>query len=179
MSPKVKRKARPGKRRGYGIWSLGIVLAIAMVAIGISAVRSSRTESYPAPTPSALPAESYPTPAPSAFLPEITRISAAAVKAKLDKKTNIVIVDARAREAYQQTRIAGAISIPLEDISRRHGELRRYDEIITYCGCPDEETSARAAQILMGVGLKSKPIEGGLMAWEEAGYPLEGIALQK
>lgn len=133
MSPKVKRKARPRKRRRYGIWSLGIVLVIAMVVIGIITVRSFRTESYPTPAPSALPTESYSTPAPSAFLPEITRVSAAEVKAKLDKGTNIVIVDARAGEAYQQTRIAGAISIPLEDIPRRHGELRRYDEIITYC----------------------------------------------
>ncbi len=133
MSPKVKRKARPRKRRRYGIWSLGIALAIVMVAIGIITVLSFRTESYPTPAPSALPTESYSTPAPSAFLPEITRISAAEVKAKLDKRANIVIVDARAREAYQQTRIAGAISIPLEDISRRHGELRRHDEIITYC----------------------------------------------
>ncbi len=134
MSPKVKRKTRPGRQRRYGIWSLGIVLAIAMVAIGIITVRSFGTDSLPALAPSALPAESYPTPDPSAFLPEITRVSVAEVKAKLDKRANIVIVDARAREAYQQTRIAGAISIPLEDISRRHGELRRYDEIITYCG---------------------------------------------
>ncbi len=133
MSPKVKIKARPRKRRRYGIWSLGIVLAIAIVAIGIITVRSFRTESHPTPAPSALPAESYPAPAPSAFLPEITRVSAAEVKAKLDERANIVIVDARARDAYQQARIAGAISIPLEDISRRHGELRRYDEIITYC----------------------------------------------
>ncbi len=133
MSPKVKRKARPRKRRRYGIWSLGIVLVIAVVAIGIITVRSFRTESLPAPAPSALPTESYSTPAPSAFLPEITRVSAAEVKARLDKGANIVIVDARAGEAYQRTRIAGAISIPMEDISRRLGELRRYDEIITYC----------------------------------------------
>ncbi len=133
MSPKVKRKTRPGRRRRYGIWSLGIVLVIAIVAVGIITVRSFRTESYPAPAPSALPTESYPTLATSAFLPEITRVSAAEVKAKLDNRANIVIVDARARETYQQTRIAGAISIPLEDISRRYGELRHYDEIITYC----------------------------------------------
>ncbi len=120
MSPKVKRKARPRKWRRYGIWSLGIVLAIAIVTTGIITVRSFRTESYP-------------TPATGAYLPEVTRVSTAEVKAKLDKGTSIVIVDTRDREAYQQTRIAGAISIPLEDISRRQGELRRYLEIFTYC----------------------------------------------
>lgn len=133
MSPKVRRKARPRKQRRYGIWSLGIVLAIAVVAVGIITVRSFGTESPPYPVSSALPTELYPIPASSAFLPEITRISVAEVKAKLDNQANIVIVDARARVAYQQTRIAGAISIPLEEISKRRGELRRYDEIITYC----------------------------------------------
>ena len=133
MSPKVKRKIIPERHRRYGIWSLRIVLAIAVVAGVIIIVRSLSTEPYPASAPSALPTESYPTPASSAYLPEITRVSAAEIKAKLDKRANIVIVDTRAREEYQQTRIAGAISIPLEDISGRHGELRRYDEIITYC----------------------------------------------
>ncbi len=127
MSPKVKRKTRPGRRRRYGIWSLSIVLVIAVVAVGVITVRSFRPESSPAPTSGALPTESYPRPAPSTFLSEITRVSVAEVKAKLDKRASIVIVDARARVAYQQTRIAGAISIPLEEISRRQGELRRYD----------------------------------------------------
>ncbi len=120
MSPKVKRKARPRKWRRYGIWSLGIVLAIAIVTTGIITVRSSRTESYPFP-------------APSAYLPEITRVSAAEVKAKLDKGASIVIVDTRDREAYQQTRIAGAISIPFEDTLLSEGKLRGYWEIFTYC----------------------------------------------
>ena len=120
MSPKVKRKAGPRKWRRYGIWSLGIVLAIAIVTTGIIIVRNSRTESYPIP-------------APSAYLPEITRVSVAEVKAKLDKGANIVIVDTRDIEAYQRTRIAGSISIPFEDISWRQGELRHYWEIFTYC----------------------------------------------
>ncbi len=77
MSPKVKRKARPGRWRRYAIWSLGI----AVVAGGIITVRSFSTESDPPPAPSALPTESYPIPAPSAFLPEITRASVAEVKA--------------------------------------------------------------------------------------------------
>ncbi len=120
MSPKLKRKAGPRKRRRYGIWSLGIVLAIAILAIGIITVRSFGTESSP-------------TPATSKYLPEITRVSAAEVKAKLDKGANIVIVDTRDIEAYQRTRIAGSISIPFEDISWRQGELRHYWEIFTYC----------------------------------------------
>jgi hypothetical protein len=99
---------------------LGIVLIIAIVTTGIITVRSSGTEADP-------------TPASSAYLPEVTRVSVAQVKAKLDKGANVAIVDTRDIEAYQRSRIAGAISIPFEDVSWRQGELSRYWEIFTYC----------------------------------------------
>jgi hypothetical protein len=99
---------------------LGIVLIIAILTTGIITIRS-------------LGADSYITPAPSKYLPEIARVSAAEVKEKQDKGANIVIVDTRTVEEYQETRIAGAISIPFEDISWREGELRGYWEIFTYC----------------------------------------------
>ncbi len=71
------------------------------------------------------------TPIPSPL--EIPRISPEAVKAKLDAGSNLVIVDARSKEAYEQVHIAGAISIPLGEVAKRYTELRGYDEIITYC----------------------------------------------
>ncbi len=120
MSRRGRRKATPRAKRRYGIWGLGIVLAIILVATGIIASRSFRTDSYPTPTP-------------SAFLPEIPRISVEEVKAKLDTGSNMVIVDTRSRGEYERARIAGAISIPLGESARRYRELQRYDEIITYC----------------------------------------------
>ena len=71
------------------------------------------------------------TPVPS--LPEIPRISPEEVKAKLDAGSNLVIVDARSKEAYEQVHITGAISMPLGEVAERYSELRGYDEIITYC----------------------------------------------
>ena len=64
---------------------------------------------------------------------EIPRISPEEVKAKLDAGSNLVIIDARSKEAYEQVHIAGAISIPLGEVAERYTELQGYDEIITYC----------------------------------------------
>lgn len=66
-------------------------------------------------------------------LSEITRITVDEVKAKLDAGANIVIVDARSTREYEGSHIAGAISIPLGEIAQSYSDLRRYDEIITYC----------------------------------------------
>jgi 3-mercaptopyruvate sulfurtransferase SseA len=73
--------------------------------------------------------------------PTILRIGVDTVKAKLDAGSNIVIVDTRDQDAYDGNHIAGAISIPLSDMSslspkeiaQHYSDLHLYDEIITYC----------------------------------------------
>lgn len=120
MSRRKRGKATPRAKHRPGIRVLGIALAIIIVAVGIIVFRDPGTASPSTPTP-------------SPYLPEIARISVAEVKAKLDTGSSIVIVDTRSREAYESARIAGAISMPLEETARRYRELLRYDEVITYC----------------------------------------------
>ena len=97
------------------------------------------------------------------------------VKAKLDAGSNIVIIDSRSKEFYNRSHIVGAISFPLDDMAEPYDSLDGYDEIITYCRCPDEQYSARAVRELMLAGFSNaKTIEGGLDAWKEAGFPVAG-----
>ena len=70
---------------------------------------------------------------PSFYLPEIPRVSAEEVKAKLDAGTNIVIVDSRPKASYDQSHIVGAISLPLTSMAEPYSDLDGYDEIISYC----------------------------------------------
>jgi 3-mercaptopyruvate sulfurtransferase SseA len=44
-----------------------------------------------------------------------------------------VIVDVRSQAAYEISHIEGSISIPVEDLQSRMGELDPQDWIITYC----------------------------------------------
>jgi len=69
----------------------------------------------------------------SRFSPNVPRISPEELKEKLDAGTEVVVVDVRSKEEFDQGHIPGAISIPYEEIEARYRELPRDKEIITYC----------------------------------------------
>jgi rhodanese-related sulfurtransferase len=82
-----------------------------------------------------------------------------------------------------KTRIPGALWVsPKEVLDRnRHAadlvrdlpELPRDKTIISYCTCPDEETSARLTRVLREQGYDAWTLVGGLPGWRAAGYPME------
>jgi membrane protein DedA with SNARE-associated domain/rhodanese-related sulfurtransferase len=69
--------------------------------------------------------------------------------------------------------IRGAIHVAMEDIEKRHGEFPRDREIIIYCDCPNEETSAKTALILRRKGFtRVRPLLGGIEAWRKGKFPM-------
>lgn len=70
---------------------------------------------------------------PVTTMDEVPRISPTELRSKLDSGSDFVIIDTRFQQAYEEAHILGAISIPLDEIAGRAGELKKYDEIITYC----------------------------------------------
>ena len=64
----------------------------------------------------------------------VPRISLEQLKEKLDAGVDIVIVDVRSKEDFDEGRITEAMSIPWEEMEARYTELPRDKEIITYCG---------------------------------------------
>ncbi len=168
---------------------IGAFLILGMLLVASCLPTESSTTPTPSPTPTPTPTPTpspVPTPTPtptpsgaelppSSYLPTIPRISVEEVKAKLDAGSNIVIIDSRSEEFYDRSHIVGAISFPLDDMAEPYDSLDGYDEIITYCHCPDEQYSARAVRELMLAGFSNaKAIEGGLEAWKEAGFPVAG-----
>ncbi len=84
----------------------------------------------PVPTmPTARPTPSPRTPSPA----EIPRIRVQELWERLQAGEAIVIVDVRSRQEYEQEHIAGAISLPLEELSRRAAELPRDRLLVFYC----------------------------------------------
>jgi hypothetical protein len=63
----------------------------------------------------------------------VPRISLEELKQKLDAGAELVIIDVRSKEEFDQGHIPGAISIPWDEIKDRYTELPRDREIITYC----------------------------------------------
>jgi hypothetical protein len=64
---------------------------------------------------------------------QVPRITPQKLKERLDAGESIVIVDARPLDSYNQRHIVGSVSIPLDEIDRRHDELPKDKDITLYC----------------------------------------------
>jgi rhodanese-related sulfurtransferase len=84
-------------------------------------------------------------------------------RAVADPGRTVVLLDVRTPGEYLQGSLPGAVSMPLDEIDARHGELPADAEIV--CLCPDGERSAVAAVILRSLGHpRSVLLSGGLGA---------------
>lgn len=68
----------------------------------------------------------------NAFADEAPRITVAELR-QLVEKGDAVIVDVRAKEAYDAEHIEGSISIPLNDLDARAGQLPKDKLVAAYC----------------------------------------------
>jgi rhodanese-related sulfurtransferase len=88
-----------------------------------------------------------------------------------------IVVDVRSPTArtLEPRWIPGAIHVPVDDVGRHVAELPRDRKIIVYCTCPSEASAARVAKALINHGFKEvRPLYGGLDAWIQAGYAVDG-----
>ncbi|HET9958605.1 MAG TPA: thioredoxin [Polyangiaceae bacterium] len=91
---------------------------------------------------------------------------------QLLKQGRISLVDVREPAVYQRARIAGAVNIPHSEIETRLAELHMLpNHPVMYCrsGEQTKELSAKLAEQGMNIAF----IEGGVLAWEAAGLPLD------
>lgn len=112
----------------------------------------------------------------------MAKISTAELKGMMDGGQPVKIVDVRnllSRETDPEG-IPGAIHLLFEEIDHRKDELPRDHEVILYCTCPNDISSARTALKLKQHGIQRvRPLEGGLDAWRERKYPTERIDLPR
>jgi rhodanese-related sulfurtransferase len=106
----------------------------------------------------------------------MAKISVDELKRRMDAGDPITVVDVRHPLALEldPEAIPGALNFLLEDIEHRHHEIPRDREIVLYCTCPNEVSSARTALLLKKKGIhRVRPLEGGLDAWRERKFPIE------
>jgi membrane protein DedA with SNARE-associated domain/rhodanese-related sulfurtransferase len=109
---------------------------------------------------------------------KVMRVTPEELKARMDAKENIMIFDMRNRldRKTDPVRIPGAFHVLPEHIDFRPEDISVDQEIILYCTCPNEATSARAALQLHRMGLiHARPLGGGLDAWRERSLPVESL----
>lgn len=112
------------------------------------------------------------------FLRELrmAKISVEELKQRMDAGEAISVVDVRHPHALELDPeiIPGAMNFTMEEIEHRHHEIPRDRDIVLYCTCPNEVSSARTAFLLKKKGiLRVRPLVGGLDAWRERKFPVE------
>jgi membrane protein DedA with SNARE-associated domain/rhodanese-related sulfurtransferase len=105
----------------------------------------------------------------------IDRITAEELKRKLDAGEEVVIVDLRGSLDFEAepAMIPGAVHLDYADLEEVSDELAKAAEVVLYCNCPNEVTSAKMALMLRRRGVhKIRPLQNGLTGWRELGYPV-------
>ena len=101
----------------------------------------------------------------------MARITVAELRRKQAAGESLIIIDLRPaleRNLAADT-IPGALHLALDEIDARHHEIPRDREVIVYCACPNEVSSAKMAMLLRRRGIQRvRPLQGGIAAWVEA-----------
>jgi rhodanese-related sulfurtransferase len=104
------------------------------------------------------------------------RITVDELHQKVETGENPVILDLRSKAEVERNPllIRGARHMTMEELKSRQSEFPRDRDIILYCSCPNEVSSARMALMLQRSGfVRVRPLLGGIDAWRERNYPLE------
>ena len=76
--------------------------------------------------------------------------------------------------------LPGALRIGPDELRLHRDEIPGDREIVLYCTCPSEQTSAKVALELRRMGVQRvRPLRGGLQGWKDAGYPLEAVLVNQ
>ena len=106
----------------------------------------------------------------------MSRITVDELHQRLSAGENPIILDLRSQIELEQdpALISGAFHMTMDEVQLRHPEIPRDRDIILYCSCPNEVSSARVALQLRRKGIsRVRPLLGGIVAWRERNYPTE------
>jgi rhodanese-related sulfurtransferase len=118
---------------------------------------------------------------PAQQAPAVNMITAEELKAKLANNQPVTIIDVRSSEGFANsaTTVKGSIHFKLRKLKSRLRypplkDLPRDREIITYCACPNDESSIAAAQTLQASGFtRVRVLQGGWNEWVRAKGPVQ------
>jgi len=105
------------------------------------------------------------------------RITPTQVIGFIERGLNPVLLDVRSKTDFETSplKLPGSTRLAPEEAERAPINFEPEQMIITYCTSPEEQQSARVAQILRQRGFKTvRILKGGLGGWTNARLPVEG-----
>ncbi|MCC6140244.1 MAG: DedA family protein/thiosulfate sulfurtransferase GlpE [Nitrospira sp.] len=101
----------------------------------------------------------------------VPRVTVEQLMAKLQAEEPPLLIDVRSRaSAEAEPGIPSAVLMSLDELIRRHDELPRQRDVVLYCGCPNDVSSAQGTLLLHKQGFtRVWPLAGGIDAWRKHG----------
>ena len=123
-----------------------------------------------------------------AFLPRFMRrlrgsersasetLGAADLKARLDERLEILVLDVRTVADYADGHVPGAANVPVETLPQRVSELAAWRDRPLAVICRTNRRSGEAARQLRELGFRNVLlVNDGMLAWQRAGFPVQKI----
>lgn len=88
------------------------------------------------------------------------------------RSSDVIVLDARPASEYQAGHIAGAISVPIDELQKRLRSLPNDKEYVAYCRGPYCVYADRAVELLLRSRRRARRLIGGLPEWRAAGFPV-------
>jgi rhodanese-related sulfurtransferase/DNA-binding transcriptional ArsR family regulator len=85
----------------------------------------------------------------------------------------VVVVDTRPPGEFAAGHIAGAISIPIDELQERIRQLPKSKEYVAYCRGPYCAYADRAVELLRANGRRARRLDQGFPEWKAAALPVE------
>jgi membrane protein DedA with SNARE-associated domain/rhodanese-related sulfurtransferase len=110
----------------------------------------------------------------------ISRIAPVELMKLIERGAPLTLVDVRSALEWTMAgaaKLPGALHVSFEELDEGLPKIPLDRDVVLYCTCPNEASSARAALKLKKRGVKRvRPLAGGFEAWRDNGYPLEEIS---
>ena len=107
-----------------------------------------------------------------------SRLEPEELKRQLDAGEQVYIIDLRhpLELVPDPFTLPGAVHLSPDALATRHQEIPRDRDVVLYCTCPSEATSAKVAMQLLRLGIERvRPLRGGFDEWKRLGYPMDAI----
>jgi len=89
------------------------------------------------------------------------------------RKRDVIILDARPAHEFAAGHIAGAVSVPVDELQERLRRLPKAKEYVAYCRGPYCVYADRAVESLRASGRRARRLLDGFPEWKAAGLPIE------
>jgi rhodanese-related sulfurtransferase/predicted transcriptional regulator len=89
------------------------------------------------------------------------------------RSSDVIVLDARPSSEYEAGHIAGAISVPVDELQSRLRSLPSDREYVAYCRGPYCVYADRAVELLLKSRRRARRLAAGFPEWRAAGFPVE------